>query len=281
MTSGNVEQSEFWERRAPDWIAGTSYTDIVTGAFGAAAMERLELAPGHRVIDVGCGTGATTVELARRVAPGGEVTGVDISPTLVTASQSTAAAAGLANVSFRVADAQVESLGDRDVHAVYSRFGVMFFADPGAAFTNIRMALRPDGVLAFACWQPVAANEWMSVPGRAALSVTGTPPPMPAPGAPGPFSLADADHLGSVLTGAGFENVDVASLIQPVLFPASQLDLLASSSQLVGAVREILKTSDIETVGGIEAAIRDALATHVEGEFVTLSAAAHIVRARA
>ncbi len=281
MTSGNVEQSEFWERRAPDWIAGTSYTDIVTGVFGVAAMDRLGLAPGHRVVDVGCGTGATTVELARRAAPGGEVVGVDISPTLVTASQATAAAAGLVNVSFRVADAQVDSLGDGDVDAVYSRFGVMFFADPVAAFTNIRRSLRPDGVLAFACWQPVAANEWMSVPGRAAMSVTGTPPPMPAPGAPGPLSLADAEYLVSVLTRAGFQNVDVASRVQPLLFPASQLDLLASSSQQVGTVREILKTADAQTAGRIEAAIRDALAARVEGDFVTLSAAAHIAHARA
>ena len=281
MAIGNVEQSEFWEGRAPDWIAGTSYTDIVTGAFGVAAMDRLELAPGHRVIDVGCGTGATTVELARRVAPGGEALGVDISPTLITASQSTAADAEVANVSFRVADAQVDPLGDRDVDAVYSRFGVMFFVDPVAAFTNIRRSLRPDGELAFACWQPVAANEWMSVPGRAAMSVTGTPPPMPAPGAPGPLSLADADHLVSVLTRAGFQNVDVASPVQPLLFPASQLDLLASSSQQVGTVREILRTADSETAGRIEVAIRDALALRIEGDLVTLGAAAHIVHARA
>ena len=113
------------------------------------------------------------------------------------------------------------------------------------------------------------------------ISVTGTPPPMPAPGAPGPFSLADADHLVSILISAGFRNVDVASPGQPVLFPASQLDLLASSSQQVGAVREILKTADAETTARIEDAIRDALAARVEGDFVTLSAAAHVVHARA
>ena len=281
MTTANVEQSEFWERRAPDWIAGTSYTDIVTGPFGADAMERLELAPGRRVIDIGCGTGATTVELARRVDPGGEAIGVDISPTLVAASKATASSASVENISFRVADAQVDSLGDRGADAVYSRFGVMFFADPVVAFANIRHALRPDGVLAFACWQSIFDNEWMLVPGGAAMSVTGTPPPMPAPGEPGPFSLADADHLASVLTGAGFPAVEIMSVVHPVAFPESQLDLLASSSQQVGAVREVFKTADTETAGRIEAAIRESLAARVEDGFVTLSAAAHIVHARA
>lgn len=280
MTTANVEQSEFWERRAPDWIAGTSYTDIVTGPFGADAMERLELAPGQRVIDVGCGTGATTVELAQRVAPGGEAIGVDISPTLVAASTATAASAAIGNISFRVADAQTERLGDRDIDAVYSRFGVMFFADPVAAFTNIRHALRPNGVLAFACWQSVFDNEWMLVPGGAAMSVTGTPPPMPGPGEPGPFSLADADHLASVLADAGFEHVEITSAVHPISLPESDLDLLASSSQQVGAVREVLKTADAETAARIEAAIRDALAARVEDGLVTLSAAAYNVHAR-
>ena len=281
MTAGNVEQSEFWERRARDWIAGTSYTDIVTGPFGADAMARLEPAPGQRVIDIGCGTGVTTVELAQRVAPGGEAIGVDISPTLVVASTATAASAGVDNISFRVADAQVERLGDCDVDAVYSRLGVMFFADPVAAFANIRGALRPDGVLAFACWQSVFDNEWMLVPGGAAMSVTGTPLPMPGPGEPGPFSLADADHLASILANAGFQHVEITSAVHPISLPEAQLDTLASSSQQVGAVREVLKNADAETAARIEAAIRDALADRVEGGFVTLSAAAHIVHARA
>ena len=281
MTIANVEQSEFWERRAADWIAGTTFTDIVTGPFGADAMERLAAAPGQRVIDIGCGTGATTVELAQRVAPGGEAIGVDISPTLAAASQAAASNASADNISFRVADAQTERLGDRDVDAVYSRFGVMFFADPVAAFANIRTALRPDGVLAFACWQTVFDNEWMLVPGGAAMSVTGTPPPMPGPGEPGPFSLADADHVASVLDDAGFEHVDITSAVHPISLPESQLDLLASSSQQVGAVREVLKTADAETAVRIEVAIRDALAARVEDGYVTLSAAAHIVRARA
>ena len=281
MTTGNVEQSEFWERRAADWIAGTQYTDIVTGSFGVDALERLALAPGQRVIDIGCGTGATTVELARRVVPAGEALGIDISPTLVAASKATASNASVDNISFRVADAQVDSLGDRDVDAVYSRFGVMFFADPVAAFANIRNALRPDGEIGFACWQSVFDNEWMLVPGGAAMSVTGTPPPMPGPGEPGPFSLADADHLASVLTDAGFRDVEITSALHPVSLPAAQLDLLASSSQQVGAVREVLKTADVETTSRIEGAIRDALSARIQDGVISLSAAAHIVHARA
>src|SRR3954467_10613160 len=171
--AANAEQSDFWEGLASGWIAAVEHTDVVAGPFGAAAMDLLDLTAGQRVIDIGCGTGATTLELARRVGPAGDAIGVDISPTLVAAAEAMAGAQAVGNVTFRTADAQEDLLAPGDLDAAYSRFGVMFFADPMVAFRNIRRALRADGVLAFACWQSIFENEWMFVPGSAVVAVTG------------------------------------------------------------------------------------------------------------
>src|SRR5262245_40711145 len=189
--TANEAQAKHWEELGPGWLAAEAHSMTVSGPFGRAAMERLAPQPGDRVLDIGCGSGPTTVELARRVAPDGAALGVDISPTMIDAARERAASERVANATFAVADAQVEPFGDGAFDAVYSRFGVMFFAGTAAAFANSRGALAPDGRFAFACWQPVFENEWMLVPGMAVISVTGEPPPMPAPGEPGPFLLSE------------------------------------------------------------------------------------------
>src|SRR5688572_8567840 len=139
-------------------------------------MDRLPLTAGDRVVDLGCGSGRTTVELARRVSPGGAALGVDISPEMVTFarthSRDTAA-------EFLTADVQDHDLGHGAFDAAYSRFGVMFFQDPVTAFANVRRSLKKDdGVLAFACWRTVFDNEWMLVPATAAMGIMGTAPPI-------------------------------------------------------------------------------------------------------
>ena len=121
--------------------------------------------PGQRVVDLGCGSGRTTLELAARVGPGGEAVGVDISAGMLARARERAARSGTGNVEFVYADVQVHELGEALFDAAYSRFGVMFFADPVAAFANIRKALRPGAVLSFVCWQSVFDNEWMLHPG--------------------------------------------------------------------------------------------------------------------
>ena len=119
-----------------------------------AAAARLALKPGDRVLDIGCGTGSTTLALAAIVGPGGKAVGVDIAPAMVLAAQRNAAAAGVEHAEFIAADAQVDTLGAADFDAAYSRFGVMFFADADAAFANIHRSMRSGGMLAamVACW---------------------------------------------------------------------------------------------------------------------------------
>lgn len=142
MAFANIEQAEFWSQIAPTWIELEGRMEEAGGLPGELAMDRLDLRPGQRVVDLGCGAGRTTVELASRVGPGGSVVGVDISAGMLAAARERAARLGAGNVEFVHADVQVHDLGEARFDAAYSRFGVMFFADPVAAFANVRRALR-------------------------------------------------------------------------------------------------------------------------------------------
>lgn len=281
MPAPNEEQTVFWEELAPAWLASADHTEMVSASFGEAAMDRLRLRAGQRVLDIGCGSGSTTLALGELVGPEGEAVGIDIASTMVTAATEHATSAGITNATFVVADAQVADLGDSTYDAAYSRFGVMFFADPKAAFTNIHTALKPHGAFAFACWSNLFANEWMFVPGAAVVSVTGSLPPMPGPGEPGPFSLDDPDRVELLLREAGFTEIDVTPLPKTIVIPRAKIDSLVSLTRRVGAVREALRTVDDATGARIVAAVREALVERVEHDEVRLSAAAFIVSAYA
>ena len=280
MAEANEAQSAFWEARASDWLAAERHTELVVTPFGLATIDRLGLQPGQRVLDVGCGSGSTTIELARRVGADGAAVGLDIAPAMIAAAPDRAAAAGVGNATFRAADAQVEDLGEA-FDAAHSRFGVMFFDDPTAAFTNIRRALRAGGVLAFTCWHNIFDNEWMLVPGAAVATVTGELPRMPEPGEPGPFSLEDPDHVKALLSAAGFTEIEVTTQAEIVVVPEAELDSLVSLAQRVGPVREALGTADAETQTRIKEAVRDAVFARVEDGEARLRASALVVSARA
>ena len=292
----NHDQAALWESWASSWIAADAWTVAVGGAFGAAAIEALDPTPGTRVLDVGCGSGPTTIELARRVAPGGSVLGIDIAPSMIEAARERARGEGVDGAEFRVADAQAHDLGaqlgqprlpqahdlgEAAFDAATSRFGVMFFEDPVVAFANVRRSLVEGGRLAFACWQDLFANEWMFVPGAAALDAAGIAPSLPGPGDPGPFSMCDEAVVAEVLTAAGFADVAVSPMATTVEIPEAQLSEAAEASCAVGVSRQVLDaTPDPEGQEAIRAAVREALASRVEDGRLRLAAAAHIVTAR-
>jgi SAM-dependent methyltransferase len=208
-TGPNAEQITFWnEGAAPKWIRYQRELDEQLRSLGKRAMDRADVRAGDRVLDVGCGCGGTTIDLASRVGPQGEVVGIDISSPMLEHAESRARQAKIANLQFRNADAQSYDFAAPDFDVLYSRFGVMFFADPSRAFANLRRALRPGGRLAFVCWQPLDRNPWMAVPMAAAAREIAFPPPA-GPEAPGPFSFGDPQRVRRILGEAGFADVTV------------------------------------------------------------------------
>jgi SAM-dependent methyltransferase len=264
VTFANIEQAEFWSQLAPTWLELEDQLEEVGGLPGRLAMDRLELLPRQRVVDLGCGSGRTTLELASRVGHDGEVVGVDIAAEMLVRGRERAAQLGTGNIEFLHADVQTHDLGEARFDAAYSRFGVMFFTDPVAAFANVRRALRPGGVLSFVCWQSVFDNEWMLIPGAAVASVTGSLPPMPGPAEPGPFSLADPDRVRAVLDAAGFDSVAIAPHADQVVIGEDRIPEVALTSVRVGGVREALRDADDQTRERALAAIEEALRARLQ-----------------
>ena len=203
----NEPQIEYWNKVAgPKWVALSDRINGQIEPLGQAAMERLSLKEGEQVLDVGCGCGPTSLELAQRVGASGRVLGVDVSEVMLAEARSRSV--DLSQLAFRAADAQSCAFAEAEFDAIFSRFGVMFFSDPESAFLNLLGALRSGGRLGFVCWQEPGRNPWMSIPGRAAAAHVEMEGP-PDPHAPGPFAFADGDRVKRILEGAGFEGVVV------------------------------------------------------------------------
>ena len=279
MTFANTEAEEFWSGMAPTWRELEEHLDVVAGPPGRWAMERLALTAGERVLDIGCGTGLTTLALAGQVGAEGRVVGVDIAEGMLDGARKHAADAGVANVEFVHGDAQVHDLGTDVFDAAYSRFGVMFFADPAAAFTNVRRSIRPGGRLSFVCWQSGLQNEWMLLPGAVAMTTLGASPPMPGPEEPGPFAFADPARVRSILGTAGFSSVDVGARNDVVVTEEARIVEVTRTSMRVGMVRELLCEADDATVQRVEDAIVAAFRSRLEGGEVKASRGVNLVSA--
>ncbi|SEH18806.1 Methyltransferase domain-containing protein [Sphingopyxis sp. YR583] len=187
------------------WAANLARLDVMLEDFGKAAITAANVRAGELVLDIGCGSGTSTFPLAEQVGPGGHVLGVDISEQLVEIAR--AAAPIGAPVEFRCADAATTSLPAGSFDLLFSRFGVMFFDDPVAAFTHMRGALKPGGRLAFVCWRGAQENDWVRLPMSAIRDIV---EPVPAdPTAPGPFAFGDRQRLADILAAAGFTAIDI------------------------------------------------------------------------
>lgn len=278
--TANAEQIEFWNSaEANHWVRHRDRYDGMLAPFTAAVIERAALGGDTCVLDVGCGTGFTTCEAAQR-APDGTTLGIDVSAPMIAAARRRAGDDGVANVDFLVADAQVARF-EPECDVLMSRFGVMFFDDPVAAFTNLRGALRPGGHVAFACWRPMLENEWMAVPCMAALAHVAPPAP-PDPAAPGPFAFGDRDRLAEILADAGYHNVAIEPFDTPVaLAGGGTVTEAVAFIRSTGMGRLLLADPDDPGVAAAIDAIHGALEPHATGQGVTLGAATWLVTARA
>src|SRR5271170_4278465 len=208
MPIDNSEQIAQWNGAlCQRWAAMQREFDRIVAPFGDAALKVAAPQPGERVIDIGCGCGDTSIEIARIVGSAGEVLGIDVSTPMLDVARSRIALADRAHLVFREADASEAEL-PANTDLLFSRFGVMFFSQPTQALSHLRGSLRAGGRCVFVCWRAPRDNAWAMVPLSAARTAMGVTPAPADPNAPGLFAFADEQRLRAILSGAGFGAVD-------------------------------------------------------------------------
>jgi SAM-dependent methyltransferase len=276
----NADQIAYWNGPAGErWAERQQAQDVLLGPVADILIDRARPASGERVIDIGCGSGATTVAFARKVGPTGHVLGVDISgPMLARARQSLPV--GLP-AEFVLADATVYPFEPASFDLLASRFGVMFFAEPARSFANMRGALRPSGRLAFACWREPRENPWAMVPLQAVYQHA---PKLPQqnPEDPGPFAFASEARVNRILNEAGFTAIamEPCNLALDVAI-GNGLDAAVRGSLEIGPASRALEGQSAEIRAAATASIHEALAPFAKGNTVALPASIWIVTARA
>jgi SAM-dependent methyltransferase len=274
----NETQVEHWNGpEARHWIDEQDRYDRQLAPFAAALLRAAAIGSHECVVDVGCGCGGTTMLAAHHAA---EAHGIDISAPMLDHARARAVAANVLNVQFEQADAQTHAFEPAIFDVAISRFGVMFFDDPVAAFANVARALRPSGRLVFVCWQELGRNDWLLVPGMAAAQHVPLPDLGPA-GGPGMFSLAVPDHVRDVLRSAGFVDVDVTGFEVPMLVGGGgSLDETLEFLLATGIAHAMLERAEPAAAARAVAAARESLAPYHDGDGVRLGAATWIVTAR-
>lgn len=238
------------------------------GAFHAAAG----IGATDRVLDVGCATGVTT-RAAARAATRGNVTGVDLSTEMLAVGGRLAAEAGLDNITFLRADAQVHAFPPASFDVAVSLTGAMFFGDPHAAFTRLLESLRPGGRLVLLTWRSVELQEWAQCFSEA---LTGSRPPVPPPGAPGPFSLSDEDRVRNLLESAGFRDVRLTPHDEPTVYGRTVDE---AHDLLLGLLGWMVRHQDAEQRQASSGALRRVLADHLDDHGVRFRSATWLITA--
>ena len=208
MSEANIDQKKFWSGKGGDvWVQRQQAMDTMLRPLGEAALQKLELNEDTNVLDIGCGCGNTTLSIAEKIKPTGRVTGLDISEPMLQRARESARELSLENTSFQCVDVQTEDIGVNSFNAAFSRFGVMFFEDSIAAFTNINKSLVSGSPLSFVCWQSPIQNPWQSLFVQEVKKFIDLPAPPPR--SPGPFAFMESDYVNSILENSNFENIEI------------------------------------------------------------------------
>ena len=271
----NAEQIKYWNAKAGAiWVAQQAHLDHLLAPLSDAGLAAANFSANESALDIGCGCGDTTIALGTSQSTGA-VTGMDISEPMLARARVRAGA--IANVNFEQADAAMaEFNGQYDL--LFSRFGVMFFADPKAAFKNLRKALKPSGRMVFVCWQPPSENPWMSLAGKAVQPFMPPAATPPNPHAPGPFAFSDPAHVLNILTDAGFANVQIESFNTPLHIADNLDDALYFQTQIGPAANAVATLEGAEKDQALNA-VKEMFRPHMTSEGLDLEAAVWIVSA--
>ena len=252
----NFDQIACWNGdMAANWVEHNALMEAMLAPVGERILDTLSLPATARALDVGCGCGLPTLSLAQRIGPDGSVIGIDVSAPMLALAEELAVqdTADRAEVTFLEADAQTHAFKPESLEIVFSRFGVMFFDDPVAAFRNIHNALTVNGQLAFCCWQPRAVNPFMTMPAMAALELLPAPPEMP-PRTPGPFAFAEADYVEAILIEAGFKDIAITPISHPLVFGSGlSVEEIVERLVNIGPIAQMVR----EAPEGLQQAIRE------------------------
>jgi ubiquinone/menaquinone biosynthesis C-methylase UbiE len=272
----------FVEKAGEAWVRLQDRTDALIDPLGRVAIARLGVAAAERILDVGCGCGQTLLQLADLAGPSGHVLGVDISPPMLARARERTA--GRPTIALAQGDAQTYAFAPASFDALFSRFGVMFFDDPRAAFRNLRAAARPGGRLSFVCWQELAKNPWAARPLEAVMRLlpASAMPDMLREGRPGPFFLSDPARVREILEAAGWKDVSFEPVEMPLhLAGAATLDEAVEYSFQIGPAARAMADAAEALKPALEAALRESLAPFAGARGVFVDGAAFVVVASA
>jgi SAM-dependent methyltransferase len=273
----NAEQAEDWNGASGrEFIEQRERHERMLGRLTARLLAAAQIHDGENVLDVGCGCGDTTI-LAARAAGRGHALGADLSRIQVAEARRLAAAAGVANARFEVADAQVHPFGAGTFDVVLSKFGVMFFDDPAAAFANLRKALRRGGRLAFVCWRARDENPLFTIGFAEAAAGFGLREPT---GSPAAFSLAGTGRVCALLSGAGFRDIEFAQVDEPMLIARDADDALEYERASPTAA-EVLAGLSPAQAAELTRQVRERLVAYASPDGLVMPGAAWLVTAQA
>lgn len=272
-----IDQATYWnENGGQKWVANIDHIDTMIGVFNAHVLCAAGASTGERVLDVGCGGGTTSRALAEAVTSQGEVLGVDVSEVILQAAIERRGDAK--NLRFELGDAANFKFEPNYFDLMTSRFGIMFFEEPARAFENLRMALKPNGRVAFVCWRALAQNPWMAAPAAAAFEVLPQPEPQD-PNAPGPFAFADQTKLKALLQTVGFTGVSVEP-VDELLVLGTISEALQFLSRMGPAAAALQEASDDKRQAALEA-VEQVLNGYVTDGLVRIPGGVWLVRAAA
>ncbi|OSQ52431.1 hypothetical protein MGEO_03335 [Marivita geojedonensis] len=272
----NRAQADYWASPAGlKWIEHEHALDTAMAGMLDMMLDTADIASTDRIIDIGCGTGASTIEAARR-APIGKVLGVDISDPLLARAAKRAEAVGARNAAFLLADAQSHNFSAQPFDLLVSRLGMSFFSDTIAALQNLSNALHDNGRMVFVCWASVAKNPWFDIPKQAAEERLGTQP-KGDPNAPGPTAFQDCDRVADLMSQAGLSNIE-AHPVDIVLTPSGGVAGAARAASKVGPAARIMKAYAGKEAdeAAIERAVLASFEKFSEGNVVRIPAVVNI-----
>jgi SAM-dependent methyltransferase len=277
----NVDQADYWvSRTGQNWVNQQEALDHLFSNITATFLTAAKPLAGERALDLGCGTGETTLEIGKRIAPDGSAVGLDISSILLDRARQRAEITAIANVEFHEADAQVYNFAPNSFDLLASRFGCMFFSDPVAAFANMRHGLRSGGRICLATWGPLTNNPWFTVSRDAAIARLGQPPPAD-PRAPGPFAFADREYALDILNDAGFVETNADEVTVDLVAPDAIEDA-GRLAVIVGAASRIVAAFNAtpEDVRAIAETVTAAFSSYQSANGVRVPAVINLFAAR-